>query len=127
MQIMDVIKPRMRLDGYYRWITVNGTMYNTDIIIHRDGTVTERMENLSEPYKFGFHIPLSEAELEFLKEERPNKLFIGCGFKGMMDLTLGAKEMLGSQNFVAKTTQDIIQMINEGKDQDFVAIMHIRC
>ncbi|OPX63017.1 MAG: hypothetical protein A4E29_00424 [Methanomassiliicoccales archaeon PtaB.Bin134] len=124
---MEADKPRMTLDGYYHWISVNGERYEMDVIIHRDGSVTERFEELSIPYKYGFHIPLSEAELDFLKQEKPKKVIIGCGYKGMMDLTLGAKEFMKSFDYVAKTTQDAIQIINEGKEQDFVAIMHVKC
>ena len=77
-------------------------------------------------------IPQPRMIKEFLDQyvvgqERPKKVIIGCGYKGMMDLTLGAKELMKSFDYVAKTTQDAIQIINEGKEQDFVAIMHVRC
>ena len=117
----------LKLDGYYRWITVNGERFETDIIIHTDGSVTERFEHLSVPYKFGFHVPLSEAELGFLADENPEKVFIGCGYKAMMNLTLGAIETLKPYTYIEKGTLDIIDMINEQKPSNFVAIMHIRC
>lgn len=117
----------LKLDGYYHWIKVNEERYETDVIIHVDGTITERIEFLSVPYKFGFHIPLSEAELDFLAEEKPDKIFIGCGFKAMMNLTPGAKELLKPYKYVEKGTTDIIDMINEEKPTNFVAIMHISC
>jgi len=117
----------IKLDGYYHWIKVNEEKFDTDVIIHADGSVTERLEHLSVPYKIGFHIPLSEAELQFLAEEKPDKIFIGCGFKAMMNLTLGAQELLKPYNYVEKGTTDIINMINEQKPTNFVAIMHTRC
>lgn len=117
----------LKLDGYYRWTTVNGERFETDIIIHTDGSVTERCEHLSVPYKFGFHIPLSEEELGFLHEEKPSKVFIACGYKTMMNLTPGAQELLKSYTYVEKGTMDIINMINEQKPTNFVAIVHSRC
>ncbi len=117
----------LKLDGYYHWVKVNEEKYETDVIIHADGSVTERFEFLSVPYKFGFHIPLSEAELGFLADEKPDKIFIGCGFKTMMNLTPGAQELLKSYTYVEKGTGDIINMINEQKPTNFVAIIHTRC
>jgi hypothetical protein len=124
---MESSTSRLKLDGYNKWITVNGVMYNTDIIIHIDGSVTERDENLSVPYMFGFHVPLSEDELDFIHKERPEKVIIGCGFRGMLNLTPGAKELLRPYNYIEKVTTDAIQMINEENSSRFVAIMHIRC
>jgi len=120
-------KPAFKLDGYYKWITVNGVMYDTDIIIHTDGSITERDETISFPYKDDFfHIPLSERELGFIEEEKPDKIIIGSGFKAMLPLTLGAKELLKPYNYVEKMTTDAIQMINNERSR-FVAIMHIKC
>lgn len=127
MDIMTEGKPTFKLDGYYRWITVNGVMYNTDIIIHTDGSITLRDENVSLPYKDDFfHVPLSERELGFINEENPEKIIIGSGFKGMLPLTLGAKNLLKPYNYVEKVTTDAIEMINNEKG-NFIAIMHIRC
>lgn len=117
----------LKLDGYYRWITVNGERFEIDIIIHTDGSVTARDEGLSKPYQFGHHVPLSEAELGFLKDEKPDKVFIGCGFKAMMNLTMGAQEIMKAYPYIEKDTLDIIDMINEQKPSNYVAIMHIRC
>lgn len=127
MDIMTEDKPAFKLDGYYKWITVNGVMYNTDIIIHTDGSITVRDESISLPYKDDFfHVPLSERELGFISEENPEKIIIGSGFKGMLPLTLGAKNLLKPYNYVERVTTDAIQMINKEKG-NFIAIMHIRC
>jgi len=124
---MDDGKFPLKLDGYYHWITVNGERFETDIIIHTDGSVSERLEFLSVPYKYGFHIPLSEAELDFLDDEKPDKVYIGCGYKAMMNLTLGAQELLRPYTYIEKSTLDIIELINKEKPSNFVAIMHVRC
>ena len=125
---MEESKPRFKLDGYYNWVSVNGTTYNTDIIIHADGSITERDEFFSAPYKNDyFHVPLSEDELEFVPEEKPEKVFVGCGYKAMLPLTPGAKELLQPYNPVARSTQDVIQMINKETSDRFVAIIHIKC
>ena len=82
----------MRVEGQFGWFMVNGTRYEHDIIIHTDGSVTGRgcgcspstRGQLSEAY-FGdyFHAPLTEGELGFLQEERPEVVVIGAGFRGM--------------------------------------------
>ncbi|MCG7844068.1 MAG: hypothetical protein MIO90_01395 [Methanomassiliicoccales archaeon] len=124
---MDKEKGGIKVDGFYRWITVNNVRYETDIIIHTDGTVSVRDETASLDFAGDyFHVPLSERELQFLSEERPEKVIIGSGFKAMLSLTPNAKEILREYDYVEKTTSDAIELINNEKSK-FVAIMHIRC
>ena len=124
---MEKTNGGIKVDGFYRWMTVNDVRYETDIIIHTDGTVTERDETTSLDFKGDyFHVPLSERELNFLSEERPEKVIIGSGFKGMLPLTPNAKEILREYGYVTRITPDAIDLVNAEKSK-FVAIMHIRC
>jgi len=125
--MMEKTNGGIKVDGYYRWITVNNVRYETDIIIHTDGTVSERDETASMDFKGDyFHVPLSERELHFLSEERPEKVIIGSGFKGMLPLTPNAKVILREYGYVARITTDAIQLVNDERSK-FVAIMHIKC
>ena len=75
-----------QVDGQHGWLKVNGIRYEHDIIIHSDGLVTGRncgcspvlRAQLSSVYKADyFHSPLTEFELDFLKEEQPEVVIIG--------------------------------------------------
>lgn len=116
-----------RVEGYHGWIEVDGVRYSRDIIIHTDWKVTERETHLSLHYRDGcFHTPLSEDELRFLLEEKPEVVIIGAGYKGMMSLTPRAKEMLGGIEHEILMTQQAVDRVNE-EDRRFVAILHITC
>jgi hypothetical protein len=106
---------------------MNGKRFAHDVIVHSDGRVERRRVELSLPYRGEyFHTPLSEKELDFLEEEKPEVLIIGAGFKGMMLLTpLAIERLRGCQVFIL-TTDKAIEMMNRGSKR-FVAILHLTC
>ncbi len=115
------------IEGNHGSITLNGVKYLKDIIIHSDGSVSERRTELSLPYRAEyFHIPLSEEELDFLEEEKPEVVIVGAGFKAMMLATPRAKEILGRYESKVVSTQKAMEIIN-GTKSKFVAILHLTC
>jgi hypothetical protein len=109
------------------WFSRDGERFTHDVIVHIDGRVERRSEDLSQAYRGDyFHTPLSERELDFLDEEKPEVLIIGAGFKGMMQLTPRAKEKVSGYQVFAQTTDKAIGIMNLEKRR-FVAILHLTC
>ncbi len=116
-----------RIEGEHGWVVVNGTRYIKDIVIHVDGTVTERRVELSLPYrKEYFHTPLSETELGFLEEEKPEMVVVGAGFKGMMLVTPKARQILEKYESSVVQTQKAFELISDA-NKSYVAILHLTC
>jgi hypothetical protein len=125
----------MRVEGQFGWFTVNGTRYEHDIIIHADGSVTGRScgcspstrGQLSEVYLGDyFHAPLTEGELGFLQEERPEVVVIGAGYRGMMPLTPRAKAILAEYEHKVLSTPGAIEHLGT-EARSFVAVLHSTC
>jgi hypothetical protein len=120
-------KEMLQVDGYLKWISINGIRYDHDIVIHTDGSITRRDEEASIPYQSDyFHIPLSESELDFIERERPEKVIVGAGYRGMLPLTPNAKALLKQYNLVERLTPDAMEMLRTETSR-YIAIMHIRC
>lgn len=117
----------MRYKGAHGWFSVDDNRFTHDVIVHSDGTVERRRVDLSQGYRGDyFHAPLSERELDFLDEERPEVFIVGAGFKGMMQLTPLAQEKLRGYPVFALTTDKAIEMMNR-EERRFVAILHLTC
>ncbi len=125
----------IRIDGQHGWFMVNGTKYEHDIIIHVDGSVTGRncgcspamRAQLSQTYiRDYFHAPLTECELDFLKDEMPEVVIIGAGFRSMLPLTPKAKEILAMYEHKVLSTPMAIELIGTERRR-FVAILHSTC
>jgi hypothetical protein len=117
----------MRAQGYFGHVTIDGHRYDKDVIVHVDGSITERPAGLSLDYREDyFHTPLSERELEFVGLERPEVIIIGAGYKVMMLLTPRAKELLAPYEQKVTSTQEAIELMQIEKRR-FVAILHLTC
>ena len=111
----------------FGWIEIGGRRYDHDIIIHIDGSVSRRKKELSKQMKGDYgHTPLSEHELAFLLDERPDVVYIGTGQYGSMPLTPGAEEILSTGTTVIMPTGDILSSLDR-EERSHVAILHITC
>jgi hypothetical protein len=116
-----------RYKGAHGWFSIDDDRFTQDVIVHSDGTVEKRRVELSLPYRGEyFHTPLSEKELDFLDEDRPEVLIVGAGFKGMMQLTPLAMERLSGYLVFSLTSDRAIEMMNQ-ESKRFVAILHLTC
>jgi hypothetical protein len=117
----------LKLEVNWEWMTIDGKRFDGDVVIHVDGSVTAREIALSRPYRQEmFHVPLSEAELGFLENERPEVVIIGAGHKGMLALTPRAKEMLRPYEVKIALSPEAARMASEEKRR-FVAFFHLKC
>ncbi len=117
----------MKLEGGFGWIRVGTATFEHDIVIHTDGKISKRKKKASKDLKGEYgHTPLSEYELDFIKEEKPDRVFIGTGHHGALPLTPGALHLLGNYRAVILPTPDLLIHI-EAEGRPYVAILHVTC
>ena len=104
-----------------------GHKYDYDVIVHVDGSISKRKKKKSKDLKPQYgHTPLSERELAFLSDEKPEVVYVGLGYDGALPVTEETKEMLSHYQVVMlKTPQVIEKMVDE--ERKYVAIIHVTC
>jgi hypothetical protein len=111
----------------FGWIEIDKIRYDYDVIIHGNGSVTKRSKKKSKDLKSTYgHTPLSEYELDFLKKEQPEKVFIGTGQYGDLPLTSNAENVLSRFKTIIRPTQEILDILKK-EHRSFVAIIHVTC
>ncbi len=111
----------------FGWIEIDKIRYDYDVIIHGNGSVTKRSKKKSKDLKRTYgHTPLSEYELDFLKDEQPKKVFIGTGQYGDLPITQTAEEMLSQFKTIIRPTPEILDMLKKER-RSFAAIIHVSC
>jgi hypothetical protein len=111
----------------FGWIIIGDVTYEHDIVIHTNGAVTKRHKKRSRDLKEQYgHTPLSEHELDILREENPDVVYIGTGQYGSLPLTPGAKELLMNYHTIILPTPELILKIGQ-EEGDYLAIIHVTC
>ncbi len=111
----------------FGWIKVNGEKYEKDIILHADGSITKREKKKSKDLKTLYgHTPLSERELDFLMQEKPEIVFVGTGHQAALPITPKALSILKKYETVILPTSEIMEKINR-EDRKMVALIHVTC
>jgi len=117
----------MTMEAGFGWIRVGKTTYDHDIIIHADGEVSKRKKKASKGLKGEYgHTPLSEHELDILKREKPDRVFIGTGNTGALPLTPGARKILEEYHTVILPIPAVLSIM-EAERKPYVAILHVTC
>jgi hypothetical protein len=115
------------MQSEFGWVKVNEVMYENDVILHADGTVTKRKKKKSKDLKFIYgHTPLSERELDFLSEEKPDVVYIGTGHQSALPITPEAMLILKKYETVILPTQEVIEKISQ-EHRKMVALIHVTC
>jgi hypothetical protein len=111
----------------FGWIEIGGTRYGYDVIIHTDGTISQRPKKRSRDLKPEYgHTPLSEEELDVVKTEHPEVVYIGTGQSGRLPVTPEAHELLRTYETVILPTPQILSRLSQEKRRH-VAIVHVTC
>lgn len=111
----------------FGWIEIRGVRYGHDVIVHADGSVTKRKKKASKAFKDEYgHTPLSRAELDFLSDESPRKVFIGTGQYGDLPVMPDAQDFLAHYDTVTQATPSLLPLIERERER-FVAILHVTC
>ncbi|HJX57037.1 MAG TPA: hypothetical protein VJ350_09430 [Methanoregula sp.] len=91
------------------------------------GSVTRRSKKKSRILKSIYgHTPLSDHELEFLEQEKPEIVYIGTGQSGDLPLTPDAKKILSRFETVIRQTPYILGMLKK-EHRSFIVIIHVTC
>jgi len=111
----------------FGWIEIDKVRYDHDVVIHHDGSVTKRSKKRSKELKSTYgHTPLSDLELDVLRKEKPEVVYIGTGQYGDLPLTPEAKSVLSRFETVIRPTPEILDTLEKEK-RSFVAIIHVTC
>ena len=96
------------------------------MIIHRDGSVTKRSKKKSKELKStNGHTPLSDQELEVVKKEKPEIVYIGNrAIRGSSDNTGSRKGIFAGS--VIRPTSGNLDMLKK-EHRSFIAIIHVTC
>ena len=108
-------------------ITVGDCNYDYDLLIRSNGNIEKRKKKLSKKI-YGTSHTLSLEEAEFICEEGIQKIVIGCGQYGALNLSGEAKEMFRKKevSLVLADTPYAIQEYNNSKEP-CVGLFHITC
>jgi len=117
----------MNIRAEFGWIEVNGARYEKDIIIHTDGTISKRPKKKSKDLKPSYgHTPLSERELTFLEDEKPEVVYIGTGHQGALPITPQAQQILKKYETIILPTPEAIEKIIKDH-RKLAAVIHLTC
>jgi hypothetical protein len=122
------MKPR--IDGTaFGSITVEGSVFEHDVIIRPDGRVKKRKKKLSKAV-YGTSHTLSLDEMKFvLKQGRgADQLVIGSGQYGNVELSPEAKAFVKARkcSVTLLPTPDVIEVWNE-TDGKAIGLFHVTC
>lgn len=109
------------------WVELHGVRYDSDLIVHVDGSISKRDKTISKNKKEKYgHTPLTGKELERLLMEAPEMIIIGTGHNGAMPLTPKAERMLNDYlYFVGKTPRALVELA--AADRKVIALLHVSC
>jgi len=131
VQIERIIIPSLRgvtIKTGFGWIEIGDQLFEHDIVIHTDGSISKWEKKISKPLNGGVyeHTPLSKEELGFLAEEQPVQVFIGTGQYGSLPLTPEAKIILACYQSVILPTPQLLREMKRSTGS-YVAVLHVTC
>jgi hypothetical protein len=110
-------------------ITVEGTVFEHDVIIRPDGQVKKRKKKLSkEAYGTSHMISLQEAEYLWQEGAGPQCLIVGSGQHGNVELSPEAAVYLKRRRCPVELlpTPEVIDVWNQAKPRA-VGLFHVTC
>jgi hypothetical protein len=108
-------------------ITIDGEIFEQDVIIRLDGKVKKRKKKLSKAVYGTSHI-ISRDEAEHVYEEGAERLIIGSGQNGMVELSEEAAAYFQQQGCKVdlRPTEEAKSAWNEAKGA-VIGLFHITC
>jgi hypothetical protein len=122
------MKPR--IDGTaFGSITVDGTVFDHDVVIRPDGRVKKRKKKLSKAV-YGTSHTISVEEAKYVVEQGPgaDRLIIGSGQYGRVELSPEAAAWVEARkcNVVLLPTPESIEVWNESEGEA-IGLFHVTC
>jgi len=108
-------------------ITIDGAIYEHDVIVRLSGEVVKRKKKLSKKYYGTSHV-LSKDEAKFLFEKGCEQLIIGSGQEGNVHLSPEAEAYFAKEGcaVLLRPTPEAIRMFNKSKARR-VGLFHVTC
>lgn len=108
-------------------ITIDGKVYDHDVLIRLDGTVKKRKKKLSKALYGTSHI-LSLAEAEHCYEKGAERIIVGSGQNGMLTLSDEAAEFFKKKRceVTLLPTPEAIRAFNHSKGKS-IGLFHVTC
>jgi hypothetical protein len=122
------MKPRID-DTAFGSITVDGTVHEHDVLIQPDGHVSKRKKKLSKAvYGTSHTISLQEAEYIWEQGSAPDRLIVGSGQYGNVELSPEAADYLGQRSCQVELqpTPNAIDVWNKAKGRA-IGLFHVTC
>ena len=116
------------LDGTgFGYIDVNGERIKHDILIRLDGEVKKRKKKLAKEV-YGTSHTISLAEAEYIYQESAERLLIGAGQYGRVQLSPEAEEYFqeGDCQVEIFPTPAAVKAWNESEDR-VIGLFHLTC
>jgi len=108
-------------------ITIEGEKYENDVLIRLGGEVMKRRKKLSKAIYGTSHV-ISLDEAQYIFEERAERLIIGTGQTGMIELSDEAADYFRKNNCQVQMlpTPEAIRIWDES-DGEIIALFHVTC
>ena len=108
-------------------ITIGGKVIEHDVVIRLDGRIKKRKKKLSRAV-YGTSHMISPAEAEHVYEEGAERLIIGSGQSGLLELSAEAARYLEARNCRPEIlpTPQAIQAWNRSSDA-VIGLLHVTC
>lgn len=110
-------------------ITIEGTIFEHDVIVRPDGEVKKRKKKLSKAvYGTSHMISLQEAEYVWEQGAEPACLIVGSGQHGNVELSAEAADYLKRQGCAVELlpTPEVIDVWNRAKGAA-IGLFHVTC
>lgn len=122
--------PKPRIDGTtFGSITIDGAVFDHDVIVRPDGEVKKRKKKLSKAVYRTSHT-ISRAEAEYVCEQAPgaDRLIVGSGQYGRVELSPEAAAYVEARKYgvVLLPTPQAIDVWNE-TEGDAIGLFHVTC
>lgn len=108
-------------------ITVDGKIYDHDIVIRLSGKVKKRKKKLSKK-RYGTSHTVSVAEAEHIYDDGAEQVIVGTGQHGVLKLSDEAKGFFEEHrcSVQAVPTSDAVKVWNEAEGKT-IAMFHVTC
>jgi hypothetical protein len=108
-------------------ITIDGKIFEHDVLIRLSGEVVKRKKKLSKKYYGTSHV-LSKEEAKFVFERGCDELIVGSGQKGNVRLSPEAAAFFKKKDckVLLQPTPDAIQIFNESHAKK-IGLFHVTC
>lgn len=108
-------------------ITVDGEIYDHDIVIRLSGNVKKRKKKLSKE-RYGTSHTVSVEEAEHIYDDGAEQVIVGTGQHGVLKLSDGAVAFFKDHGCTVQAlpTPDAVQAWNEAEGQ-VIAMFHVTC